>query len=149
MSATITSSSTSQESRGISWGRYALVGLATVIASVLANVLVYYIGSMIVAYDPGFVVLSTVGGTVIFTVVPAIVAVLLYAILLRFTRNPARIFTIISVVVFVVTLIPDFTYIPTVPGSSNPQTAILVLMHVVAAVVIVWMLTTLSRPRSR
>jgi tryptophan-rich sensory protein len=94
-------------------------------------------------------VLSTNGGTIIFTLVPAIVAVLIYAILLRFTRQPERIFTIISVIVFIVTLIPDFTYIPTVPGSSNPQTAILVLMHVVAAVVITWMLTRLSRPRAQ
>ena len=41
-----------------------------------------------------------------------------------------------------VTLIPDFTYIPTVPGASNGQTAILVLMHVIAASVIVRLLTS-------
>lgn len=146
MSAT---TSTARDSRNISWGRYALVGLATIVAAVLANLVVYYIGSAVVGYNPDFVVLSTNGGTIIFTLVPAIVAVLLYAILLRFTRHPERIFVIISVIVFIVTLIPDFTYIPTVPGSSNPQTAILVLMHVVAAVVITWMLTKLSRPRAQ
>ena len=54
---------------------------------------------------------------------------------------PRAIFTVISAIVFVVTLIPDFTYIPTVPGSSNGQTAILVLMHVIAASVIVRLLT--------
>jgi hypothetical protein len=141
--------SASSNARTISWGRFALVGLATVIAAVIANVLVYYIGSAVVAYDPGFVVLANPSGAIIFTVVPAIVAVLLYGALLRFTRNPARIFMIISAVVFVVTLIPDFTYIPTVPGSSPAQTTILVLMHVVAAAVIIWMLTTLTRPRAR
>lgn len=146
MSAT---TSTVRNSRNINWGRYALVGLATIVAAVLANLVVYYIGSAIVGYDPNFVVLSTNGGTIIFTLVPAIVAVLLYAILLRFTRQPERIFVIISVIVFIITLIPDFTYIPTVPGSSNPQTAILVLMHVVAAVVITWMLTKLSRPQAQ
>lgn len=146
MSAT---TSTVHNSRHISWGRYALVGLATIVAAVLANLVVYYIGSAIIGYNPNFVVLSTNGGTIIFTLVPAIVAVLLYAILLRFTRQPERIFVIISVIVFIVTLIPDFTYIPTVPGSSTPQTAILVLMHVVAAVVITWMLTKLSRPRAQ
>jgi hypothetical protein len=51
----------------------------------------------------------------------------------------------ISVVVFIVTLIPDFTYIPTVPGATNEQTAILVMMHVVAAAVIVPMLTRFNR----
>ena len=36
-------------------------------------------------------------------------------------------------VVFVVSLIPVFTYIPTVPGATDAQTAILVMMHVIAA----------------
>ena len=130
-----------------SWGRFALVGLATVVAAVIANVLVYFIGSAVVGYDPGFIVLANVSATILFTVVPAIVAVLLYAILIRFTSNPARIFTNIAIVVLILSLIPDLTYIPTVPGASTGQTAILMLMHVVAAGVIVSMLTTLTRSR--
>ncbi len=51
--------------------------------------------------------------------------------------------------VFVVTLIPDFTYIPSAPGATAGQTAILVLMHVVAAAVIIGMLTNLARPQGR
>ena len=59
-----------------------------------------------------------------------------------YSGNLARIFTIISAIVFVVTLIPDVTYIPTVPGSTPAQTAILMMMHVVAASVILRLLTT-------
>jgi hypothetical protein len=128
---------------------FAKVGLATVLAAVLANVLVYFIGDAIIGYDPDFVVLGNVSGTVIFTVVPAIVAVLLYGALLRRTANPARIFTIVSAVVLVVSTIPDFTYIPTVEGASNSQTAVLILMHLVAASVLVGMLTAFARPRAR
>ncbi len=136
-------------SPAVSRGRFALVGLGTVAAAVIANLLVYVLGSVVVGYDPGFVVLANAGGTILFTVVPAIVAVLLYAVLMRFTGNPARIFTNIAVVVLIVSLIPDLTYIPSVPGASSGQTAILMLMHVVAAGVIVWMLTTFTRsPRS-
>ena len=141
------SSPTPEAPRAVSWGRFALVGLSTVIAAVLANLLVYLIGSVVVSYDPQFVVLANASGTILFTVVPAIVAVLLYAVLLRFTSNPARIFTNIAIVVLIVSLIPDLTYIPSVPGASSGQTAILMLMHVVAAAVIVWMLTTLTRSR--
>ena len=47
------------------------------------------------------------------------------------------------------TLIPDFTYIPTVPGASNAQTAVLVLMHVVAAAVIVRLLTSTPGRQAR
>ena len=135
------------ESRPVSRGRFALVGLGTVAAAVIANLLVYLLGSLVVGYDPQFVVLANASGTILFTVVPAIVAVLLYAALMRFTSNPARIFTNIAVVVLIVSLIPDLTYIPSVPGASSGQTAILMLMHVVAAGVIVWMLTTLTRSR--
>jgi hypothetical protein len=137
------------QARGFTWGRYALRGLATVVAAVLANTLFYYFGSTLVAYDPDFVVLSNPGGAIIFTVVPAIVAVLLYAGLVRFTSRAAGIFTVISAIVFVVSLIPDFTYIPTVPGSSTGQTAILVLMHVIAAGVIVRLLTSTPGRQAR
>ena len=131
--------------RPVSRGRFALVGLATVVAAVLANLLVYALGSVVVGYDPQFIVLANASGTILFTVVPAIVAVLLYAALMRFTSNPARIFTNIAIVVLILSLIPDLTYIPSVPGATSGQTAILMLMHVVAAVVIVSMLTTLTR----
>ena len=139
------SSSTPVAPRAVSWGRFALVGLGTVIAAVLANLLVYLIGSVVVGYDPQFVVLANASGTILFTVVPAIVAVLLYAVLIRFTSNPARIFTNIAIVVLILSLIPDLTYIPSVPGATSGQTAILMLMHVVAAVVIVSILTTQTR----
>jgi hypothetical protein len=142
MSATSSSTAT----RDVNWGQFALVGLGTIVAAVLANVLVYYIGGAVVDYDPQFLPLASVGGAVIFTVFPAIIAVVIYAILLRFTRNPARIFTIIAVIALIISLIPDLTYIPTVPGVTTAQTAMLLLMHLVAAAVIVGVLT---RSRSR
>jgi len=148
--SSITMSPVAPVASGISGrGRFALVGLATVAAAVIANVLVYFLGSAVVGYDPVFLPLANAGGTIFFTLIPAIGAVLLYAALLRFTGNPARIFAIVAAVVFVVTLIPDFTYIPTVEGATVGQTSILVLMHFVAASVIVWMLTTLAQPQSR
>jgi uncharacterized protein DUF6069 len=140
MSAMVSTSSP-VASRRVDWVRFAIVGLATVIAAIAANVLVYAIGSVVIGYDPLFVVLARVDATILFTVVPAIVAVLLYAGLLRFARDPARVFTIIATVVLLVSVIPDVTYIPSVPGASPGQTAVLIVMHIVAAVVIVTMLT--------
>jgi hypothetical protein len=149
LSTSRTAQSMPAQPRLFSWGRYALRGLGTVVATVLANTLFYYLGGAVVAYDPDFIILSNPSGAAIFTVVPAMVAVLLYAGLVRFTRHPAGIFTAISAITFVVTLIPDFTYIPTVPGASNAQTAILVLMHVIAAGVIVRLLTGTPRRQAR
>jgi len=131
-----------------SWGRFALRGLATIVAAVLANTLFYYLGGQLVAYVPDFIILATPGGTIVMTLAPAVVAVLLYAVLVRFTRHAARIFSIVAALVLVVSFVPDFTYVPTVPGSSDAQIAILLAMHVVAAAVIVRMLTGTTRPRA-
>ena len=104
--------------RSGSRGRFARVGLGTVVAAVLANVLVYALGAALVGYDPQFVVLANASGTILFTVVPATGAALLYAALRRFARRPARAFAIIAAVVLVASIVPDFTYIPTVPGAT-------------------------------
>lgn len=149
MSTILASSSVSSASRVISWGRFIRVGLATVVAATLANTIFYFIGGAVIAYDPTFVVLAGVSGTILFTLAGAIGAVLVYAAQLRFARNPMRTFRITSTVVLVASFVPDFTYIPTVAGSTNGQIAILVLMHVIAAAVIVWMLTSFVRPQER
>ena len=149
MSSNAVSSSVPQQSETGGWGRFALVGLATIVVAVLANVVVYFIASGFVTYDSRFLPLVSVGGAIIFTVVPAVVAVLLYAVLRRMATNPARVFTIIAAVAFVVTLIPDFLYAPTVPGATASQIAVLVVMHVAAAGVIVGMLTRLARSALR
>jgi len=152
MSSTPSSSSpsaaTPRAGRAVDWGRYALVGLGTVVAAVVANLIVWAIGGAIVGYDPRFSPLASPGGAFLFTLVPAIVATLIYAGLLRFAADPARVFTILAVVLLVLSLIPDLTYIPTVPGASVRQTAVLMAMHVVAAVVIVGGLTRV-RPVGR
>lgn len=137
------------ETSAVNRGRFALVGLSTVAASAVANTLFYYLGDALVTYDPDFVVLSNVVGISIFTIVPAIIAVLLYAALLRYAARPERTFTIISAVVLVLSIIPDYTYILGVEGATIAQATVLALMHVVAAAVIVWMLTTLNRQPQR
>ena len=131
------------------WGRFALVGLATTLTAVAANVLVYFAGGAVVSYDPDFIIFQNVSPTIIFTIFPAIFATLLYGLLRRFTAQPERTFTVIAAVVLLASFIPDLTYIPSVEGASVGQTTILLLMHVVAAVVIVGMLTRLAPETSR
>ena len=143
-SATFLSTSTSRQSSStgtFKWSRYARRALATTVVAVEANTAFYYLAQLVVSYDPTFVVLANPMGAISFTLVPAIVASLMYAPLARLTRHAVRIFEVIAAITFVVTLIPDFTYIPTVDGSSPAQTAVLVLMHVIAAIAIVRGLT--------
>lgn len=138
-----------QPSRAACRSRVTRVNLATVVAAVLANVLVYFVGGAFVTYDPQFLPLANVSGAIVFTLPAAAVAALIYTLLLRFARRPARTFIVISAGVFVVTAIPDFTYIPSVPGATAGQTAVLLAMHTVAAVVIVGMLTRSDRRPAR
>lgn len=135
--------------RAFSWGRLALVGAATSLVAAIANVGVYFAGDAIVGYDSAFVELGSAFGIAVCTAIPAIIAVLLYATLPRFSSNPVRLFTIISSVLLVATLVPDLTFIPGEPGASAAQTGILMLMHLVAAGVIVGMLTAFARPEAR
>src|SRR5262249_14899203 len=141
--AVATSPSLSRQSRVVDWGRLALVGLAAIVASALATILVYYAGDAVVRYDPDFVGLGIAVGIVI--AVLAVGAVLVYAALLRFSRTPVRTYTIVSAVVLVLSLIPDFMLAAS--GTSITQVAVFVVMHFVAAAVIVPMLTTLARPQ--
>lgn len=128
---------------------FATLGIATVFAAMLANTLVYLVGHATVGYDRDFLVLSTIWGTYVYTAFFSIAAVLVYAGLIRFTANPARIFTILAAVLLPLSVIPDLTYIPTVEGSSNAQIAVLIVMHIVAAVVITGMLRRYRRPVGR
>lgn len=136
-------------SRVGTWGRYRLVGLVTVVAAIGAKVLVYYAGRAVVGYGPQFAILADVGTTIFFTAFPAIGATLIYAALLRFTQRPARLFAFIAALVFVVTAIPDLTYIPGFPGATPGQTAILVVMHTVAASAITGLLLRFAPPAAR
>jgi hypothetical protein len=124
---------------------YLKLGIATVFSAVLANVLVYFLGDVVVDYKSDFVILNNFSGVAIFTFVAAVVAVLLYAVLLRKSVQPERTFTITAAVLLVLSVIPDLTMLPGEKGSSNGQIALLVLSHIVAAVIITGMLTKYGR----
>jgi hypothetical protein len=128
------------------WGRYARTGLLTICASVLANAVFFYLAQVVVQYDPVFLPLGNVSAPVIFTLIPGLVAVGLYAGLLQFVRRHAAMaFTVIAAITFVLTLIPDFTYVPTLDGVSNAEITVLVAMHAIAAAVITRGLTGVRR----
>jgi hypothetical protein len=125
---------------------YARTGLLTIGASVLVNAVFFDAAQIGVQYDPTFLPLGNVSPPIIFTLFPAVVAAALYAGLLQFIRkHAATVFIVISAITFVVTLIPDFAYIPTVDGVSNSEIAVLVVMHTMAAAVITRGLTSVRR----
>ncbi len=144
-----TSNTTTAASRSIDRGTLIRIGAATVGAAILANAIFYYIGSTFVRYDDDFLPLASVGPTIFFTFIFSTIAVLVYTALQRFSANPVRTFLIVAAIALGISALPDLFALPSEEGASNGQIAILLSMHVIAAAIIVGMLTTLAHPDRR
>ena len=81
------------------------------------------------------------GAVVVFSFVPAILAAGLLAILGRFVSRPIRVFTLVAIVVFVLSLYTPFS----IPGAPLAMILALELMHLIAAATIVVVLGRLGR----
>jgi hypothetical protein len=83
----------------------------------------------------------------VLTAVGVVSATVVYAALSRVTAKPDRNFVVVATVVLVISIVPDFTFIPAEPGGSVTAGAVLAAMHVLAAVITVWLLVDWGRLR--
>ena len=141
---TQTSSATVRSASGSIW-RAALIAL---VASLVANHIIRLLALALLSPDQGFMALTSFGPVTVFTIFGVAGATAVYALLRRFTANPNRIFTIVAVVVLLVSLIPDImlAITPAMPlPTATPATmTALALMHIATAF-IVWRLFTGGR----
>ena len=133
----------------IALGRLWWASLLAGLGATVANVVVYTIESALGAI-PQTVLLPppmsqpiTVVLVIINSFVPAIVAGVFLALLNRFARRPVRLFRIIAAVLLLLSFANPFT----IPGAPPAMIIALDLMHVVAAAIIVGVLTTLPVKR--
>lgn len=117
-----------------------------VVWAVLANLLVWWGGVSTLDIPSDFPPLAGSGPTIFFTTVGAVGAVAVHATLRRLARRPDTLFRRVAVVVLVLSFLPDLWLLTdgareSVPGVTVSGVALLMLMHVVAAAVIVWVLT--------
>jgi hypothetical protein len=129
----------------VAWGRLVPVGLLAALVAAVANAVVYLVaasaGAMpqeIVVNGQGPITLSVVAAL---SAQGAVAATIVYALVGRFARRPVRVFRVVAAVVLVLSLVPPFT----ITGAPISMILALELMHVIAAVVIVGLLTTLAR----
>lgn len=115
-------------------------GIAVVLAVAVNAALVLLADAAGIA--PTLEPLST-GPVVVFTVLGVVGATLVYGLLARYRAAPDREFAIVAAVVLLLSLIPDVTYAPTLPGATTAGVVVLSVMHVTAAVVAVAALTDL------
>jgi hypothetical protein len=82
---------------------------------------------------------------IVFTVIGALGAVLVFALVARFSRRPIRLYRIIATVMLVLSPIPDLLLFSFLGGAV--PVAVLLLMHVATYLVCVGMLTTMTQAR--
>jgi uncharacterized membrane protein YeaQ/YmgE (transglycosylase-associated protein family) len=120
--------------------------LLTIGAAVLANVVTRFIvGLAILAIPSNFDPLRY-ASIIAFTVLGAVGAVVAYWLIQRVSSNPNRTFTIVAVVALVLSILPNFGLMANPAAAPMPNGTplgygVLILFHVVAGVVCIYMLT--------
>jgi hypothetical protein len=120
------------------------IGPLTILAAVFGVLIVRIAAVAILHPDPQPMSLGW-GAPIGFTVILVGGAVAVFALVARFAKNPLRTYQTISLVVLLLSLVPDLAYGgSSIPGASWPVAIALMIMHVVAWAVTVTMLTKLS-----
>lgn len=137
-----TSTLTDQPER-IASGRLLKVGALAIGASVVANLIIRIIFVNLLGIGQEFPPLGW-GPPIVFTIMGVLGAVIVFAIVARFAKRPIRLFRIIALVVLVLSLLPDLMLLNAnaMPGTSLGAVIALMLMHVAAGAITIWLLTT-------
>lgn len=128
--------------------RYHRLGLATLLAASLAaiiNAVLFLVGSALGQFPETLVIPAsgqgvTLGPVIFMSAMGAIGGALVYALLGKFTKRPVRWFRIIGVIVLVLSFGSPFAF----PNAPFGFYVILLLMHVVAGLSTILVLTTLA-----
>ncbi len=125
-------------------GRLWWLGPLTVLASILGVLIVRVLAVAILRPDPAPISLGWVMPT-FFTLVLVTGAVLVFALVARFAKDPIRTYQIIALVVLMLSFLPDVGFAASpMPGANWPNAIALMIMHVVAWAICVGMLSKLS-----
>ena len=129
---TLTNSSIDTAPRVVS-GALLRVAPLTGLAAAATNSVVYFAAKSL-GFIPDTALVNgqplTVVPVIISCILPVMVAAGIFALLGRFTKNPVRIFTMVAVVVLVLSFVNAFVAIP---GVTLAMGIVLNLMHVVVA----------------
>lgn len=132
--------------RKLSFTRVLLAGVIAIGASVAVNLIVRWLGLLVLPVDPSFMPLSSWEPTVLFTTIFLVLATIVYLIINAFAANPPRVFTIVATVALVLSLIPDVMFLinPSAMPMGTPTigaVVILVTQHILAYLIALWAFT--------
>ena len=116
------------------------VGPLTVLSAIVGVLIVRAIAMAILPppYAPGLDMIALPIGL---TLILCTGAVLVFALVGRFAKNPVRTYVVISSVFLIVSFLPDIAAVSApFPGAGWPYSITLMIMHVVAGFITVYML---------
>jgi hypothetical protein len=121
-------------------------GLTGFIGSVIATLAIRWAALAALDIPAEFPPLAGPGPTIFFTAVASVGAVRVFAALRRYRNRPERLFRRIALAVLLVSFGPDLWLLTdgaasAFPGATPSGVGSLMMMHVVAAAVIVWSIT--------
>ena len=125
------------------------IGPLTVLAAVIGVLIVRSIAMAILPppYAPGLAMMMI---SIVLTVILCTAAVVVFALVARFAKNPVRTYIIISSVFLVISFLPDVAIASApFPGAGWPYSITLMIMHVVAGFITVSMLVKLTVARNQ
>lgn len=135
------------------FGRYPLyisTPIAAIIAAVVVGIAHLIIGDLLGGVPDGFKIDTPSGkqelvfaSSMLSTFLYVLVGGLVYAIVRRFSGNPERTFVIVAVVITVLSLIQ-----PIAVDAPGEVKATLITLHIIAAIVAIPALISLTRPKT-
>ncbi|MBI3244317.1 MAG: hypothetical protein HYZ49_18720 [Chloroflexi bacterium] len=146
--STTTSSSSVVSSPKVALGKLLWVGPLAIVGSVVANVFVRFVAVAVLNPPAEFLPLN-IAQPIVLTVVGVVLAIVAFALVARFARNPIRTYQIVAAVALVVSLAPDVLLLANAgsapfPGVNVGTVGALMLMHGVAWAICVAMFTNLT-----
>lgn len=134
---------TSQPSAKLSTSRLMQAGGVAIVGSVIANLIVYWIGKMLAQPPADFQPLASPAPTILFTALFLAIATGVYALINAKAADPVRVWTIVASVALVLSLIPNLMLLvnPSALPVGTPTAAsvfVLIVMHFVAYGVAMW-----------
>lgn len=132
--------------------RVLMAGGIAIVGSVIANLIVFWLGGMLAQPNPDFQPLASPMPTIIFTTAFLVMATIVYMIINAVASNPVRVWTIVAWIALLVGLIPDIMMI--VDPASFPMgtptvssAIVLMVMHFVAFAITMWAFTNWAHQR--
>ena len=142
----VTSTNAARQLERVDYGKIWWVTLVAAGVAAVINAIIFIIGDALGAFPKTVLLPSnneplSLGAVIFISIVGVIAGGIVFAVIGRFSRRPIRLFTIVALVFLVLSFGSPFS----VPNAPAGYIIALLLMHVVAGLAIIGLLTTLAR----